>query len=159
MSVVALREYSTTTGSARELALANVLGIRMLLSAVSVVAAIAFAALAGYDTSIVLATGLAALGLAAQVTQAVFTAPLQGGLRFGWAAVTDVLRQGVATVLVIALVLAGAKLAALVAVLIPASLAALGGSTIWLVRGRCRCVLGLTSASACHCCVTRCRSQ
>ena len=133
VGVVALREYTTTSGSAREVSLANVLGIRMLLSAVSVVGAIAFAALAGYSLSIVLATGLASLGLSAQATQTVFTAPLQAGLRFGWVAATDLLRQGVATVLVIALVIAGAKLAALVAILIPASFAALG-LTIWLVR-------------------------
>jgi len=133
VAVVAVREFTTKTGSAREVALANVLGIRMLLSAVSVVGAVAFTALAGYDAGVVLATGLAALALAAQVTQTVFTAPLQGGLRFGWAAAADLLRQGVATVLVIGLVLAGAKLAVLVAALIPASLAALV-LTVGLVR-------------------------
>lgn len=134
VSVVALREYTTQAGSDRELALANVLGIRLLLSAVSVGGACAFAALAGYGATVVLATALAALGLTLQVTQGVFSVPLQGDLRLGWVAGADLLRQGVATVLVVALVIAGAQLAPLVAVLIPASLAALA-LTIKLVRG------------------------
>lgn len=134
VSVVALREYTTLTGSARRAALANMLGIRMLLSAVSVVAAVAFAVVVGYDTPVVIATALAAVGLTGQVTQGVYAAPLQGDLRFGWVAAADLLRQAVATMLVIALVIAGARLDLLVAVLIPANAAALA-LTMALVAG------------------------
>ncbi len=125
LSVVALREYTTRSGSDRDRVLANLLGIRMLLGGLSIAAAVAFAALAGYGATVVLATGLAACGLAVQVSQTVLAAPLQKDLRFGWVAAADLLRQGVATLLVVALVLAGADLVALVAVLIPASLSAL----------------------------------
>lgn len=125
LSVVALREYTTRSGSDRQRVLANLLGIRILLGGLSIAAAVAFAALAGYGATVVLATGLAAFGLAAQVSQTIFAAPLQAELRLGWVAAADLLRQGVATLSVVALVLAGADLVALVAVLIPASLSAL----------------------------------
>jgi O-antigen/teichoic acid export membrane protein len=133
VNVVTLREYTTRIGDERTSALANMLGIRLLLSAVSVIVAVGFAAVAGYAADIVLATALAAIGLTMQVLQGVFAAPLQGTLRFGWVAGADLLRQAVATMLVVALVIAGAHLVALVAVLIPASLAALV-LTIVLVR-------------------------
>jgi O-antigen/teichoic acid export membrane protein len=125
LSLVALREYTTRSGNDRERVLANLLGIRILLGGLSIAAAVAFAAVAGYGATVVLATGLAAFGLAAQVSQTVIATPLQADLRFGWVAAADLLRQGVATVLVVALVLAGADLVALVAVLIPASVSAL----------------------------------
>src|SRR3954465_7372358 len=48
VNAIALREWSTTPPGRREPILANLLGIRIVLNTIAVVAAIAFAALAGY---------------------------------------------------------------------------------------------------------------
>lgn len=126
VNTVALREYTTLTGAARDHALANVMGVRMLLNVLNVSSVVAFALVAGYAPMVVLAAALAACGLALQVTQIVVSAPLQGDLRLGWVAGADVLRQLVATMLIVLLVVAGKHVVWFVAVLIPANAAALG---------------------------------
>lgn len=135
VSVVALREYTSLTGSERENTLANMLGIRTVLNAASVAGAVAFVLIAGYQGTVLVATVLAACGLALQITQTVVAVPLQGELRFGWVAAADLLRQFVSTVLIVALVVAGTGVIPLVAVLVPANLAALALTRI-TVRGK-----------------------
>jgi O-antigen/teichoic acid export membrane protein len=135
VSVVALREYTSLSGSERENTLANMLGIRTVLNTVSVAGAVAFVLIAGYRGTVLVATALAACGLTLQITQAVVAVPLQGDLRFGWVAAADLLRQFTSTVLIVALVIAGTGVLPLVAVLVPANLAALALTRI-TVRGK-----------------------
>jgi O-antigen/teichoic acid export membrane protein len=100
-----------------------------------VVAALAFAIVAGYPSDMVLGTLFAGLGLVLGVVQATYTVPLAAGLRLGWVTAGDVLRALVTTSLVVALVLAGAGLVAFLAA--PAPVAALLVIlTIVLVRGQ-----------------------
>lgn len=134
VNTIALREFASRTGRERDAAMANVLGIRLLLSVVGVIGATAFAAAAGYSRTIVLGTAIAAIGLTIQLLQTLVSVPLQGTMRLGWVAVADLLRNGVMTLLIVALVLAGAGIVPLLAVITPACLAALL-LTARLVRG------------------------
>jgi O-antigen/teichoic acid export membrane protein len=134
VNTIALREYAARTGSHRDAAMASMLGIRVLLSAVGLVAAVAFAAGAGYDGAIVAGTAVAGIGLTIQVVQTLVSVPLQGTMRLGTVAAVDLLRNALTTVLIVALVLAGAGIVPLLAVAAPACLVSLV-VTARLVRG------------------------
>jgi O-antigen/teichoic acid export membrane protein len=125
VNTIALREFAARTGVARDAAMANMLGIRLLLSAVGFVAAVAFAAGAGYSEVIVAGTAVAAVGLTIQVLQTLVSVPLQGTMRLATVAVIDLLRNTLATIAIVALILAGAGIVPLLAVAAPASLVAL----------------------------------
>ena len=64
--------------------------------------------LAGYSRTIVIGTLIAGLGLTLQVVQTLVSVPLQATMRLGWVAAADLLRNAVSTVLIVALVIAGA---------------------------------------------------
>lgn len=134
VNTIALREFASLNGRERDTAMANMLGIRVLLSAVGVAGATAFAAVAGYGTTIVLGTAIAGVGLTIQVLQTLVSVPLQGRMQLGWVAIADLLRNAVTTLLIVALVLADAGIVPLLGVIAVASLAALV-LTARLVRG------------------------
>ena len=119
---IALREWSTRTGAARTELMRSLLGVRLQLSAIGVVAGVVFAAVAGYDNILVVGTLIAGVGMVLQALTNILTAPLQGELRFGWVAAIDVARQAVSVALIVVLVLAGAGLTPFFAVTIPAGL-------------------------------------
>jgi len=134
VNTIAVREFASSTGAARATAMANMLGIRLLLSVAGLVAAIGFAVAAGYSRTIVLGTAVAGIGLTIQLLQTLLSVPLQSQMRLGWVAAADLLSNAVTTVLIVALVLLGAGIVPLLAVLIPACLSALI-LTVFLVRG------------------------
>ena len=111
------------------------LGMRVTLTVAGVAVAVGFAAVAGYDSILVIGTVLAGVGLLVQNLQVAATVPLQAELRFGWVTAADLVRQFVTFAAIVALVLAGAGLLPFLAVAIPASLAALA-LTIFAVRHR-----------------------
>jgi O-antigen/teichoic acid export membrane protein len=134
VNTVALREFTTLAGHDRDSAMRGMLGIRLLLSAVGIIAATVFAIAAGYGWEIVLGTAVAGAGLAIQSLQTLVSVPLQGSLRLGSVAAADLLRNAVSTSLIVVLVLAGAGVVPLLATIAPACLAALL-LTARLVRG------------------------
>jgi O-antigen/teichoic acid export membrane protein len=134
VNAVALREFASRTGREREAAMGGMLGIRLALSVLGVLGATFFAAVAGYGTTIVIGTAIAAIGLSIQIFQSLVSVPLQGTMRLGWVAVADLLRNGVTTILIVVLVLAGAGIVPLLAVIAPACASALL-LTALLVRG------------------------
>jgi O-antigen/teichoic acid export membrane protein len=134
VNTIALREFASRAGRERDAAMANMLGIRLLLSAVGLLGAVAFAAAVGYNGTIVIGTAVAGVGLTFQVVQTLVSVPLQGTMRLGWVAAADLLRNAITTLLIIVLVLAGAGIVPLLAVITPACLAALL-LTARLVRG------------------------
>lgn len=134
VNTIALREYASRNGAERDAAMSSMLGIRILLSAIGLVAAVAFAAGAGYEAAIVAGTAVAGIGLSIQVVGTLLSVPLQGMMRLGSVAAIDLLRNALTTVLVVALVLAGTGIVPLLAVAAPASLVALV-VTARLVRG------------------------
>jgi O-antigen/teichoic acid export membrane protein len=125
VNTIALREFTTRPGHDRNATMSGMLGIRLLLSCIGVIAATAFAAAAGYSETIVLGTAVAGLGLTIQLLQSLFAVPLQATMRLGWVAAVELLRNAVTTLLIIALVLLGAGIVPLLAVIAPACLSAL----------------------------------
>src|SRR3954454_24247400 len=79
-------------------------------------------------------TLVAGAGLLLLVLFNLLSVPLAANLRFGWVTAADLARQGLATVLIIILVIANAGIVPLLAVQIPAGLLAVA-ITLLLVRG------------------------
>lgn len=110
----------TTTGS-RELSLlprghgrrdllGAILGVRLLLSTLAMLAAVAFAAVAGYDPVMVLGTALAGAGAILIGAQATLTLPLGVGLRNGLLALSEIVKQVILLAGIVVLVGVGASL-------------------------------------------------
>lgn len=125
VNTIALREFASRTGHERDAAMRGVLGMRLLLSAAGVIGATAFAAAVGYDRTIVLGTAVAGIGLSIQILQTLVSVPLQGTMLLGRVAAAELLRNGVTTILIVALVVAGAGIVPMLAVIAPACLSAL----------------------------------
>jgi O-antigen/teichoic acid export membrane protein len=134
--VSGLTEGGVNTVAMRELAVArerhrrdelmgDLLGLRLVLTAVGVALAVGFAAVAGYGGSLVLGTALAGIGLLGALLQSLLAAVLQSQLRFGWATLVDLLRQVLTAGLIVVLVIADAGVVEFLAVSIPAGLVAL----------------------------------
>jgi O-antigen/teichoic acid export membrane protein len=121
LNSVVLREFATLTAERRREMMASAIGIRLVLTFVGVMFAVAFAALAGYGSALIAGTALAGFGLVLQLLQSTLSTTLQAELRFGWVSAIEVLRQVVNVALLVALALAGAGLLPLLAVAIPAS--------------------------------------
>ncbi|MEJ7893317.1 MAG: flippase [Solirubrobacteraceae bacterium] len=134
LNTIALREYASRTGSDRDRLMANALGLRLTLSVAAIGLAMAFSAVAGYGSTLVLGAFLAGVGLLLQTVGSLLTVALQGSLRFGLATLTDLVRQFVTAALIVALVLAGAGVVAFLAVGIAAGLVAVVLAMIF-VRG------------------------
>jgi O-antigen/teichoic acid export membrane protein len=120
LNTIALREYATLPPGQRDRAMADALGLRISLSAIGILFGVALAALLGYNRTLVLGTLLAGIGMLLQSTQMLLSVGLQGSLRFGLATVSDLIRQVVAVVLLVGLVLGGAGILSFLAVPIAA---------------------------------------
>ena len=134
LSNIGVREYSIREGTDRDLTMKNLLGLRIALTGVAVVISVAFAAAAGYPGVMVGGTLVAAIGFVLTTVQHSLGVPLSAGLRLGWLAGLDVLRQAGLVVAVVVLVLAGAGLLGLLAAPVPMAIV-LVIVTAWLVRG------------------------
>jgi O-antigen/teichoic acid export membrane protein len=124
LQAIGVREYSVLGQAERDLMMRRLLALRVLATGGGVGLALAFCGIAGYDSEIVLGTLVAGIGLLLLVLFNLLSVPLAANLRFGWITLADLGRQALATVLIIALVVAGAGLVPLLAVQIPASLLA-----------------------------------
>jgi O-antigen/teichoic acid export membrane protein len=133
LNAIAQREWATAAPGQRERLMANLLGIRVALTLVAVGGAVLFAVAAGYDGALIAGTALAGAGMLGATVQSLLCSPLQADLRFGWATLTDLLRQLTFVACIVGLVVAGAGLVPLLAAQIPAALAGLA-LTVWLVR-------------------------
>jgi O-antigen/teichoic acid export membrane protein len=121
LNSIVLRESATLSGDRRREMLRSAIGIRIVLTLAGVALAVAFAAAAGYGSTLVLGTVIAGAGLVLQLLQSLLSVTLQAQLRFGWASAAELVRQVVNVALLVALVLAGAGIVPLLAVAIPAS--------------------------------------
>src|SRR5918998_739757 len=98
--------------SARRTLLSHLLAMRIALTGVGVTVAVGFAAIAGYDSELVVGTAVAGLGIFLASVQAAMLLPLNVELRNSRIAVNEVLRQAVLVVAFAVLVVAGAGLVA-----------------------------------------------
>jgi O-antigen/teichoic acid export membrane protein len=132
MTNLGVREYATRAEGRDEL-MRVLLGLRLILTAAGVAAAIAFAALAGYGEELVIGTALAGAGLFFAVLQATYTVPLSTYLLVGRVSALELAKQALTVIFIVALVAAGAGVLPLLAVPLPVGLA-LAVATAWMVR-------------------------
>lgn len=134
----------TLTGS-RELAirqgheerrqlLAHLIGLRIILSAVGVALAVAFAAAVGYSTTMVEGTALAGAGVFVFSVQGSMLQPLSVELQNWRLTINDVLRQSVLVGCYVGLVLAGASLLPFFAAQLVAALVVLMMTPLLIAR-------------------------
>jgi O-antigen/teichoic acid export membrane protein len=90
--------------------LAHVLGLRIVLTAAGILAAVLFALVAGYDRDLVLGTLICGIGIFLLSVQTAMLLPLAVELRNGTIALNEVLRQAVLLVCFLVLAVAGAGL-------------------------------------------------
>src|SRR5690349_9497099 len=111
LSVTGTRELSlaTSTGDRRRL-LAHIIGLRIVLTGVGVVGAVAFAALVGYDKTLVAGTATAGAGVFLISLQSAMLSPLAVDLRHGARTVKEVLRRGLLVAGFVTLALVGGQL-------------------------------------------------
>jgi O-antigen/teichoic acid export membrane protein len=133
VQAVGVREYASRSPSQRQALMRDLLGLRIVLTAIGMAAALAFTMLAGYDRTLVLGTAL--VGFASLLTsiQSLLTVPLASDLRLGWISALDLGRILVTVVLMLALVVTGAALLSFFAVVIVAAAGSLAASVV-LVR-------------------------
>ncbi|HTA96357.1 MAG TPA: polysaccharide biosynthesis C-terminal domain-containing protein [Solirubrobacteraceae bacterium] len=122
MSSLGTREYAVLAGTERDQLMRDLLGLRMVLTTMGVLASLAFALLAGYDTELLLATlaaGVATIGLVFQHTLSI---PLMATLRLGTVSILELVRQALTVGGIVALVLVGAGVLPLLAVTLAVNL-------------------------------------
>lgn len=130
LTAVGARDLPLRPRSEQPRLLANLLGLRLLLTPVGVLGATAFALLAGYDDELVLGTLLAGAGLVLINTQATMMLPLQVDLRIGRLTAAEVLRQALTVAGIVVLVAAGASLLPFFALPIVVGLGVLAASPL-----------------------------
>jgi O-antigen/teichoic acid export membrane protein len=138
LNVIGQREYVLRRTLEEQRALiADVAGIRLLLTPVGVGLAALFAIVAGYDEQMVAGTLFAGSGLVLANLAVSYMLPLSSTLRLGWVTAGDVARQSAIMAVILALVVAGASLAPLFvahvaggAATLAVTLVALRGSTL-----------------------------
>jgi O-antigen/teichoic acid export membrane protein len=124
LTAVGLRELSVRSGEARERMASMLLGLRLAITVVGVLAVTAFA-LVAYGATLGLGVLLAGIGLIFTVWQGTLAIPLMVELRLGWTSLFEFLRQLLLSILIVVFVLLGAGLLAFLASPIPAGLAVL----------------------------------
>jgi O-antigen/teichoic acid export membrane protein len=134
LSTIAIRELSSVPGVARTALLRNLLGLRIVFTIGGALLAVAYAAAAGWGTTLVAGTALAGAGLLLTNVQGSFATGLIADLRLGWVTFVDGVRQAVTAAGIVALALVGASLLPFFTVVLVAALVALV-LTAWLVRG------------------------
>jgi lipopolysaccharide exporter len=133
LTAVGVREISIRPPAERWTLAADLLGLRLTLTAAGGVAMIAIA-WAAYSPTLAAGVGLAVAGLLLQATQDNLAMALIVDLRLGWVSALELLRQLLTTLMTVLLVLIGARLVPFLGISIPVGLAVLL-CTAALVRG------------------------
>jgi O-antigen/teichoic acid export membrane protein len=139
LTVVGQRELVQADAARRRTLLADLVGIRLVLTPVGVLVGVAFAFVAGYPHALVTGTLLAGIGIVLANVAATLTLPLSVELRLGAVTATDFVRQLVIVAGIVGLVLAGAGLSPFFLVYVAAGAAAIvaalvfAGAHSWVV--------------------------
>ena len=122
MSVIGVREFSVRDGAQRDELMRDLLGLRMTLTAVGVLLVGGFALAAGYGTALLVGAVLASLGTIALVAQHTHTIPISAELRLGTLSALELARQVLTVGAIVVLVVLGAGVLALLAVVLAVNL-------------------------------------
>lgn len=134
LTTIGIREYATREGAERPAFMADLLGLRLVFCGLSLLIAVAFSWLAGYDEVMVAGTVLASLGLTATVLQSQASIPLQASIRLVAVSWLELLRPVASTVAIAVIALLGGGLLAYLGSPLVGGLVALA-ATLPLVRG------------------------
>jgi O-antigen/teichoic acid export membrane protein len=126
LAAIGVRELSTLPASRARPFFASLAGLRLAFICAGVIFAVAFAALSGYSSTLVLGTLLASGGFVLVTIQATYMLPLLARLQLEWVTVVEILRQVGTALSIVVLVLLGAKLLPFWAATIPAGILATG---------------------------------
>lgn len=129
-----VRHYVALEGAERERYMRSLTGLRLVLTVLGVLAAVAFTAITGAESIVVAGTAIVGLGTLLLLVQATYTIPLQAQLRFGTLSWIDLLRQAVLTVFIVAFVVLGTGLVSFFWATVASGVAVLA-ATLWFVRG------------------------
>ncbi|MDO8184062.1 polysaccharide biosynthesis C-terminal domain-containing protein [Conexibacter sp. JD483] len=139
LTIVGQRAYVHADAERRRTLLADLLGIRLVLTPIGILLGVGFAVLAGYPNALVTGTLLAGVGVVLGVTAAALAMPLSVELRLGAVTAIDFVRQLTLVIGIAVLIVAGAGLLPFFgtyiaggAVAVAAALAFLGTSA-WVV--------------------------
>jgi O-antigen/teichoic acid export membrane protein len=116
MSNLATREYAVHTGAERDELMRDLLGLRVTLTLLGVLAATLFAVAVGYDSALLAGTVAAGLATVMLVFQHTLCIPLAAELRLGALSLLDLLRQALTVVAIVVLIALNAGLFPLLAV-------------------------------------------
>lgn len=116
---IGVREFSTRQGAARQEVMRDILGLRLALTTVGVVLAVAFAVVADYTPGMIGGTALGGAGVLLIGLYTAFAIPLSAELRLGAVTLLDLLRNALSSALLGVLALTGAGLVGLLAVPLP----------------------------------------
>jgi O-antigen/teichoic acid export membrane protein len=133
LTAIGTRELAVLRGESRDRVARNLLGMRLVLTVIGVIATAAFA-FAAYGETLGFGVLIAGIGVLFQNTQVTLSVPLISSLRFGWVSTLDLLRQAIVAALVVVFVLLGARLLPFLATSGVAALVVLF-PTVMLVRG------------------------
>jgi O-antigen/teichoic acid export membrane protein len=133
INVYGIREFDARSESDREQLMANLLTMRLILTAVGIACAACFALAVGYRQVLVLGTLVAGAGLLVQVTSDVLSIPLQSRLQLGRLTAAELTRRVLVLLLIGVLALVGASLLPLLAASTIAGAVTLA-LLAWLVR-------------------------
>ncbi|ADB53908.1 oligosaccharide flippase family protein [Conexibacter woesei] len=126
LTVVGQRLYVHADAARRRTLLADLVGIRLVLTPLGVLVGVLFAVVAGYPHALVTGTVLAGLGIVLATVAMTLVMPLSVDLRFGAVTAVDFVRQLVIVAGIVALVVAGSGLVPFFAVYAVAGAAAVG---------------------------------
>lgn len=110
LTVVGQRLYVHADTARRRTLLADLVGIRLVLTPLGVLVGVGFAVVAGYPEALVTGTLLAGLGVVLSAVSMTLVMPLSVDLRYGRVTVVELSRQLVIVAGIVALVIAGSGL-------------------------------------------------
>jgi O-antigen/teichoic acid export membrane protein len=122
LTIIGVREYTIRTSWDRSRLIANILSFRLLIASGGMLLAIGFAALAGYEPSLIAGTALAGAGVLLFAIHQTYAIPLAAELRLGLVTSFELLRQVLTVGGVLALIAVGASVTAFLALSIPVGL-------------------------------------
>jgi O-antigen/teichoic acid export membrane protein len=133
LSGIGTREYVVADAAGRKEMLANLIGLRVVLTLAGLAVGCGLMTLLGYDRLIVVGVAIIGLGLLLTVIQDNWTIPLASRLQWGWFSLLGFLRTSVTAGFVIAFALLGAGLKSYYAISILAA-ATVFACTGWKMR-------------------------
>ncbi len=133
LTTIGVREMSVRVAEERRRFMRSLVGMRLVLALAGTAVAVGFAAIAGYDQTMVLGAALASAAVLTTALQSTLGVSLMVQLRLGWITLLEFVRQALTALTVVVLVWLDSGLLTFLAAAIPAGVVVLL-ATVLLVR-------------------------